>query len=103
VTFDAASSNQLFEFNHNALRVEGVTVTAPDGKTIEIENLFRGKLRSSFDLKVETPGTYRIAVVSDSVTASYKENGELKRFQGTYEDFLKQVPQDAPELAVSRN
>jgi uncharacterized GH25 family protein len=102
VTFDAASSNQLFEFNHNPLRVDNLVITGPDGATLTAENVTTGKLRSSFDLKIDQTGTYRIAVVTDTVTAAWTENGETKTFQGTPAAFATDVPEGVSDLAVAR-
>jgi uncharacterized GH25 family protein len=98
VTFDAAVSEDLFVFGANAIKLDGLSITAPDGKSVAAENTFTGKLRSSFDLKLSQTGTYRISLVGESVMASYKQGAETKRFRGTLEAFAKEVPADAPEL-----
>ena len=38
VTIDGAISNNLFYPNHNAMNLDSVTVTAPDGTKVGIEN-----------------------------------------------------------------
>ena len=50
ITVDAAVSNDLFFFNHFPLNIEKLAVTAPDGGTVQPENVSRGKLRTVFDL-----------------------------------------------------
>jgi uncharacterized GH25 family protein len=102
VTFDAAISNDLFYFEHFPLRLEGLVVTAPDGTAASAENNATGRYRSTFDVHLTQKGTYRVAVVSQNVTASYEANGETRRFRGTAEAFAKEVPPDAKGLAVSR-
>ncbi|MGE8640391.1 MAG: DUF4198 domain-containing protein, partial [Achromobacter sp.] len=76
ITVDAAVGNDKFYFNHAPLRLDGLTVIAPDGNAAEAENLNRGKLRSTFDLQLKQSGTYRVAVVNDGVFARWKEDGK---------------------------
>ncbi len=64
VSFDAAVSNDLFFPDHMPMRVEGIVITAPDGSTAKPENAMVGKYRTTFDLKLDQKGTYRIAQVS---------------------------------------
>lgn len=103
VTVDAAASNGLFYADHNAMRLTSLQISAPDGSLIEAENASTGKLRSTFDVKLEKEGTYRIASASKSVIATYKAGEETKVFRGSEEDFAKQVPANAPELKVGRS
>lgn len=103
VTVDAAISNTLFFADHNAMRLNGIQITAPDGALLQAENPSTGKLRSTFDVKLEKEGTYRIASVSKMVIATWKDGAEPKMFRGSEEDFAKQVPANAPDLKVSRN
>jgi uncharacterized GH25 family protein len=102
VTIDAAASNDLFYFDHRPLRLEGLTVTGPDGAKVEAENASTGKFRSSFDLSLKAPGTYRVALVMDGLFASYKENGERKRWRGTVAE-LSKIPSTATELEVTES
>ncbi len=103
VTVDAAVSNDLFYFNHNPLRLENLTVTAPDGSRLEPQNVGKGKYRSTFDLDLQKPGTYRIATASNSLNATYEVDGAQKRYRGSAEDFSKQVPANAAKLVVQQN
>jgi uncharacterized GH25 family protein len=100
VTVDAAVSNDLFYFEHMPLRLDGLQVTGPDGKPVEAKNQSTGRFRSTFDVQLTQPGTYRLAVVSQGVFASYKENGQVKRWRGTAERFAAEVPANAQELNV---
>jgi uncharacterized GH25 family protein len=102
VTFDGAISNDLFYFEHFPLRLEGLSVTAPDGSLVKPENSGTGRYRSTFDLHLTQKGTYRVAVTNVLVTASYEVGGETKRFRGTSDAFASEVPKDAKALAVSR-
>jgi len=102
VTVDAAVSDGLFEIDHQPLRLDLLQITGPDGATVVPANVLTGRLRSVFDVKLEKPGTYKAAIVSQTVMASYKVNGEQKRFRGNEETFKKDVPADAQELKVTR-
>jgi len=103
VTVDAAVSNTLFFADHVAMRLTAIQIVAPDGSVIQPENPSTGKLRSTFDVKLDAEGTYRIASVSQSVMAAWKDGTEIKTFRGSEADFAAQVPANAPELKVSRN
>jgi uncharacterized GH25 family protein len=48
------------------------------------------------------PGTYKIALVTQSVMASWKANGEVKRWRGSEAELAVNVPAGAEELNVSR-
>ncbi|MFJ7567674.1 DUF4198 domain-containing protein [Herminiimonas sp. NPDC097707] len=102
VTVDAAISNDLFYFEHNALRLDNLAVIAPDGKTVEAENKSTGKYRSTFDVKLSQKGTYKLTMVNDGLSASYKLGNENKRWRGTAESFAKDIPADAKDVNVSR-
>ncbi len=102
ITVDAAVSNELFYFDHVPLRVNGLLITGPDGQTTKAENLSTGKYRTTFDVHLAKPGTYRIASVSNMVFASWTEKGETKTWRGDAAAFAKEVPQQADGLKVSR-
>ena len=103
VTFDAAISNELFYPDHNAMRLDGVVATAPDGSVDKIQNGATGKYRSTFDVALSKPGTWKIGTSSQSVTASYTDGGVVKRFRGGSEDFAKQVPAGAADLKTIKS
>ncbi|MGA9657990.1 MAG: DUF4198 domain-containing protein [Asticcacaulis sp.] len=102
VSVDAAISENLFEIDSFPLKLDGLTVTGPDGQPVTPENLYEGKMRSAFDLQLRAPGTYKIAVATKSVMGSYKLAGETKRFRGTEDELATQVPKDAEDLKVTR-
>ena len=103
VTVDAAISEGLFDIDHQPLKLDGIEVTGPDGAKVAMENVSNGKLRNTFDLKLVKTGTYKIALVSQSVFGSYKDKeGNVKRFRGTEESLAKDVPADATEVKLSR-
>ena len=102
VTVDAAVSNDLFYFEHFPLRLEGLQITAPDGSSAKPENAATGKYRSTFDVHLSQPGTYKLAILNQGLFASYKEDGKPKRWRGTAEAFAKEVPANAQDLVVSQ-
>lgn len=102
VTVDAAVSENLFEIDGTPLKLDGLTVTAPDGTALLPAQTATGKLRSSADLKLAKPGTYRITLLSETAIASYKLNGEAKRWRGNAADLNKELPAGAADVQVSR-
>ena len=75
----------------------------PDGLPVQAENQAKGRYRSIFDVKLEKQGTYRIALVNDTMIASYKVGAETKRVRGTAESLAREIPADAQELRVSQS
>jgi uncharacterized GH25 family protein len=102
VTVDAAVSNDLFYFEHVPLRLDALAVTAPDGSAAQAENRSTGRYRSTFDLHLTQPGTYKLAVVNHGLFASYKVGGETRRWRGTVEAFVREVPANAQDLQVTQ-
>lgn len=103
ITVDAAVSNDLFYFNHVPVRLDNLQITAPDGSAAQPENPFTGKFRSSFDLHLNKPGTYKLAIVNDGVSASYELNGEKKRWRGKVENMAKEIPGDAKNVELTQS
>ncbi|GAA4335002.1 DUF4198 domain-containing protein [Pigmentiphaga soli] len=102
VTVDAAVSNDLFYFEHFPLQLRNLQITAPDGKPAQAENQSTGRYRSTFDVHLTQPGTYRIAVLNDGVFASWKQDGKTRRMRGTPETLAKEVPADAQDLQITQ-
>ena len=102
VGFDAGMSNGVFIPDHAAMRLAGLTITAPDGSTAQAENIMQAKYRSSFDLHLSQPGTYRVANVGSGFMASYKQGGEQKRWRGTEAEFPGALPADATDVEATR-
>ena len=102
VAFDAGMSNGVFIPDHAAMRMNGLTVTAPDGALVQPEHLMQGQYRTTFDVHLTQNGTYKIANVMTGVMASYKLNGEQKRWRGTAAEYPSGLPQGATDVQATR-
>ena len=107
VTVDAAASTVPFERDHQPMRLDNLTITAPDGSAVAPQNPFTGRLRSVFDLELTQPGTYRIGMMNTNIMASWEEDGRPKRWPPrgtafTAEGFAKDVPKNAKDLKVTQ-
>lgn len=98
VTIDGAISDQLFEFDTNAMKLDGAMVTDPDGAMSPLPAGTATKFRSSADLKLPKEGTYKISMASSTSMGSYKLNGEMKRFRGN-----DPLPAGATDVSTSTN
>ncbi|MDP3549989.1 MAG: DUF4198 domain-containing protein [Novosphingobium sp.] len=76
VTVDMGASTAPFEPNHQPLPAENVKVWAPDGSMGKVENASRGRYRSTFDVKIDKPGTWRIGMENNGIGGTFKVNGE---------------------------
>jgi uncharacterized GH25 family protein len=107
VTLDAAVSNDIFHADHAPMRLDDLIVTAPDGKATAITNASTGKFRSSFDLQLPQKGTYKIAIASSGLMATWETaEGERRMWpqrgqKADPKDFATQVPKDAKKLQVT--
>lgn len=108
VTFDLAVSNDIFQIDHAAGRAEGVSVLTPDAKIEEPQNIFTGKLRTSFDVNLLQQGTYKVYMASGGLSARW-EDAEGKRAswpargeKANPADFATAVPKDAKNLQVTQ-
>lgn len=104
VTVDAAMSTDLYYPDHNAQAWVPVA-TAPDGSTVQVDNVNKGKLRLNFDLHLVQQGTYKLAIVSNGVNGSYMLNGERQMLpRGTTTETLTQaIPAGATEVWTAEN
>jgi uncharacterized GH25 family protein len=82
VTVDAAASDDLFFADHQPIRLEAIRAWAPDGSAATIENGSTGRYRSSFDVRLDRPGTWKIGTQMSGVIGSFKVNGEERRVGG---------------------
>lgn len=76
VTVDIGASTAPFEADHAALPAENVQVWAPDGSMGTVENAARLRYRSTFDVKIDKPGTWRVGMANNMVTGSFMVDGE---------------------------
>ncbi|MDO7844131.1 DUF4198 domain-containing protein [Sphingomonas immobilis] len=81
-TFDAAGADHVFFFDHRPLQLSSIAITAPDGTPAQPFNTLQSRYRSSFDLKLDQQGTWKIASVQAMITGSFKQNGEERRVGG---------------------
>jgi uncharacterized GH25 family protein len=82
VTVDAAVSNDLFLFDHQPLRLDGMKVWQPDGSEGTLQNGATGRYRSVFDVQLDKPGTWKIGTQMSAVMGSFKVDGVEKRLGG---------------------
>lgn len=107
VSVDAAVSNDIFHADHAPMRIDGIAIVAPDGKTLAPQNLNTAKFRTTFDAELTQKGTYKIALASAGLMARWEtETGERRMWPGRGEkanpaDFDKMVPKNAKNLEVS--
>lgn len=102
ITVDAAVSNDLFYFNHHALGLDNLRIIAPDGSEVAAENKHTAKWRSTFDVHLTKEGTYKLAVVSDGLFASYELDGKRKRWRGDA-GALDEIPEAAKNVEVTQS
>lgn len=76
VTVDAGASTAPFEADHAPLSAENVKVWAPDGTMGRIENAARLRYRSTFDVRIDKPGTWRIGIEIGGLSGSFTVGGE---------------------------
>ncbi|GAA3842254.1 DUF4198 domain-containing protein [[Pseudomonas] carboxydohydrogena] len=103
ITVDAAISNDLFYFEHHPMQLDNLSIEGPDGKTVAPENLAKGRYRSTFDVKLAQPGTYKLTVMNQGVFASYKMDGQTKRWRGKAADLEKAIPGNATDVKISES
>lgn len=103
ISVDAGASNQVFVADHAALGMDTLVITAPDGTTVTPANMMRARYRSTFDVHLTKPGTYKIASVTSGMSASYTLNGEAKRWRGPAAGFATAIPAGAMDIRASSN
>ena len=106
VTVDAAASNDLFFADHRPIPLNSVKVWAPDGSPGQIANAATVEHRSTFDVKLDKPGTWKIGTMMTLVMGSFKLNGEEHRVggrggMGTSTVALADIPPEATEVKLT--
>lgn len=96
VTVDAAVSNDLFYPDHFPMSPEQVTVWTPDGSVGKLENPATGRYRSTFDVKIDKAGTWKIGTQRSAVMGSFKVDGEEWRLGGRGRPMAAGTPGGAP-------
>lgn len=107
VSFEAASSEDIFTADGGAMRTDGMKVVAPDGTESDPQNATSFKSRTIFDLNLTQVGTWKVYSASNGLNARWEENGKRKMWpprgtQPTAEGFEKEVPKQADKLEVSQ-
>jgi len=82
VTVDAAASNDLFFPDHRPMPTGNIKVWAPDGSEGKIANPSTGNVRSTFDVKLDKPGTWKIGTAQSGVGGTFKVDGVEWRLGG---------------------
>lgn len=103
VGFDAGMSNDVFNADHAAMNIDALVITAPDGSTVQAENVAKGRYRTTFDVHLTQQGTYKIANVRDGFSARYTLNGETKSWRGAEADFPAALPEGATDVQPTRS
>ena len=101
VTVDAATSDEVFQLDAFALKLDGLTIMDPDGATIAPQSQATGKFRNVFDLNLTKDGTYRICVVSDTVMGSFMQGDQMKRIRGMASEAASLIPKEATDVQIS--
>lgn len=108
ISVDAAVSNDIFHADHAPMRIDGITIVAPDGTQLAPQNNLTGKFRSVFDVQLPQKGTYKIVLASNGLMANWKTPaGERGMWPGRGEkgnpaDIQKNIPADAQEVQISQ-
>ena len=103
ITIDAGMSDNLFVADHAAMRLDNLVITAPDGSTVPPENMTRGRYRSTFDVHLTQPGTWKIANVTSGMNVRYVLNGVEGRWRGPASDFPTAIPAGAADVQATFN
>ena len=101
VTVDAAVSNDLFVFEHRPMRLDSLAVLGPKGEAVAVQNQATGQFRSTFDVQLKANGTYKIAIAGSGYSASYKLNGQTKRWRGAKAALATAIPSGATDVTLA--
>lgn len=101
VTVRAAITEDLFVADYNGLPLDALEVIAPDGARSKPDKVHAGRQFSAADVKLAKPGTYKLALLRESVMASYKLKGEAKIWRGVPAAMANEIPAGAEDLQVN--
>ncbi len=103
VAFDAGASNGVFIADHAPLRLspQTLSILAPDGSTGTASNLMQGAYRTTFDVEINKPGTWKIANASASMNASWMLNGTAGRWRGPAAEMAANIPAGATDVVAA--
>lgn len=100
VAFDAGASNGVFIADHAPLRLstQTLSITAPDGSAGTAANLMQGAYRTTFDVEINKPGTWKIANASAGMNAAWMLNGTPGRWRGPEAEMAANIPAGATDV-----
>lgn len=75
-------------------------ILAPDGSLLKAQNGAVGRYRTTFDVQLTQKGTYKLAVASGGLMASWKLGEARGRWMGKAEDLGSAIPANAQEVRV---
>ena len=109
VTVDAAMSTDPFNPDHAAMNVDNIKVWAPDGSMGTVENPARGRYRTTFDVMIDKPGTWRIGTDTNSLSGTFTVGGEEWRVGrgrpgrgGNVVATVEEIPVAAADVAITQ-
>jgi hypothetical protein len=103
VTFDAAISNELFYADTPPMRLDGVTVYAPDGSVDKLQNALTGQVPLDLRRPADQARHLQDRLGLQHRHGQLDRGGEVKRFRGSPDDFAKQVPAGAADLKTIKS
>jgi len=82
VSVDAGTSTDPFQPDHQPTQLGAIKVWQPDGTEGKMENAITSRYRSSFDVHLVKPGTWRIGTADSRIMGSFKVDGVEWRLGG---------------------
>ncbi len=82
VSIDAGVSTDPFHADHQPTQLAAIKIWQPDGTEGKMENAITARYRSSFDVHLVKPGTWRIGTADSRVMGSFKVDGVEWRLGG---------------------
>ena len=79
VQIDAAGADNIFQFDHRPMPLDSIKVYRPDGSENPKSEGLQSRFRSTFDLKLDAPGTWKIAATNLMVSGTAMIDGVERR------------------------